>query len=276
MKLFLVGLISISSLISPAMAGTFPGIHPLQSDRFSVSAGGFFSDIDGHAFFDSSKREVGTDIDMQDDLGMDDSDTQPSFSALWRVSERSRLHAEYFEIGSGGAAVIDRKIDWGDLDFQAGVKVAGDMDLAILRAFYGYSLIKDQRKEFGVGIGLHYLDAEILLSGEATKDGESVGKAEAGFDDWAVLPNIGAFANYALSDKWLLIGRVDWISAAIDKYEGGLWNAEGAIQYQLFRNFGVGVAYRYVALDIEVDEDDRDWGADINFNGPMAFFTANF
>jgi putative cardiolipin synthase len=39
------------------------------------------------------------------------------------------------------------------------------------------------------------------------------------------LPNVGASYWRSLSPRWLLTGRVDWFSASIGDYSGGLWNA---------------------------------------------------
>lgn len=271
------GCIFSASLFSAtASAGTYAGIHPLQSDRFSFAIAGYFPEIDGAVWGDHDLTNEGTEIDMQGDVGMDDSDTLPAFMARWRFFEKSILQFEYFDINSAGGKTIGKTIEWEDLEFQVGAKVNGNLEMGVLRAFYGYSFIKDDKKEFGAGIGLHHLDVDISFRGDALINDTPVLSAERGIDEWAILPNIGAYGNYAFSDKWIVTGRVDWISAAIDKYEGGLWNVEGAIQYQAFRNFGVGAAYRYVALDIEVDEDDGDWGADVDFSGPMIFFTANF
>lgn len=269
-------MIIVGLYCSSVEAAPFSGIHPLQTDRFSFNLGGYLPELDGRIWADADKFDAGTHIDMQSDLGMDDSDSLPAMGFLWRFTDHSRLQVEYFEINSSGSKSLNRDIEWGDLDFSTGVIVESDMNLGILRAFYGYSFVKDDKKEFGAGVGLHYLDSDILLRGNATVNDVPLIDAEGRLDEWAVLPNIGAYGNYALSDKWLIIGRVDWISAAIDKYDGGLWNVEGAVQYQAFKNFGFGLAYRYVALDIEVDESGVEWGADVDFSGPMLFVTTNF
>lgn len=256
--------------LGTASAGPFSGIHPLQSDRFSVGLGGFFSDIDGQYELDDPDGDEGTDVDL------DDSSTLPSAAFNWRLANRTRIQAEYFNVGQDSTETLTEQIEWGDLDFEIGARVKTEMDMNIARAFFGYSFIKDQKKEFGAGVGLHYLDLDVSLKGDATIDGKPVLGVEDGFDDWAILPNVGAYANYAFSPKWLMLGRVDWVSADIGDYSGGLWNAEVAVQYQAFRNFGVGLAYRYLSFDLSAEKSDGDWDADIQYTGPLLFVTANF
>ena len=264
-----------STVWGAASAAPFNGIHPLQSDRFYVGLGGFYSDTDGQYTLDDPDGDGGTDVDLGD-LGITKSNTLPSAAFVWRLSNNHRIQAEYFSVGQSTKKTVTKQIEWGDLEFEAGASIKSDMGMDIARAFYGYSFLKDDKKEFGAGIGLHYLSLDTSLSGDATINDTPFIDAERGFDDWAILPNIGAYANYAFSPKWLISGRIDWISANIGDYEGGLWNTEAAIQYQAFNNFGIGVAYRYVAFDLTADKSDGDWKADLQYSGPLMFLTVNF
>ena len=59
-----------------ALAGSFDGIHPLQSDRFIFGIGAYSPEIDGNYYFDD-----GLSIDFQGDAGFDDHDTLPAAAA---------------------------------------------------------------------------------------------------------------------------------------------------------------------------------------------------
>ena len=264
-------------LVSTSYAGSFSGIHPLQSDRFALMGGLYWTNISSTASADKDGI-IGGDIDFQDDLGFDETDMQPTFQARWRISDRSRLEAEFLSVGQGNSSTLKHTIDWDGIEFDVGVKVKGNFDLDVGRLFYGYSFIKDDKKEFGAGLGLHYLGLDTSLSGEASIGGIPIGGGPVtrGIDEWAILPNVGIYGNYALSSKWLLSGRADWISANIQDYDGTLWNAQASIQYQMADHFGVGLAYRYLALDLEEDSSKRRWDIDIDYNGPILFITANF
>ena len=43
-----------------------------------------------------------------------------------------------------------------------------------------------------------------------------------------------------------------------------------------FDNFGLAVLYRYVDFETEKDQDILDWSANMTFDGPSVFVTANF
>ena len=258
-----------------AWGGTYSGMHPLQSDRLFFGAGGFFSDIDGNYQLDDPDGDNGTEVSLSD-LGLDDSETLPAVALVFRLSERHRLQGEYFNVGQDTRHTLDETIEWGDVDYSIGGKLDSSMDLDIARAFWGYSFVKDARKELGAGIGLHYMNLAVDLRGDGSVDGVPVFDFETGIDDWAILPNVGAYGNYAFSDKWIAIARVDWISASVGDYEGGLWNAEAALQYQAFAHFGIGVSYRYLSFDLSASKNRGDWEADLQYSGPTVFFTTNF
>ena len=262
--------------MASVQAGTFSGMHPLQTDRFIIGAGAYWMDISSDASLDKKGGLISGDVDFQDDLGFDDSDLQPALIAMWRITNHTRLEGEYFTVGQSNSSKLKETIEWDDVEYEVGAKVSANFDVDVGRLFFGYSFLKDDRKELGVGLGLHYLSIDAALKGEASVDGEPVGKVSHGIDDWAILPNLGIYGNYALSPKWLISARADWISANINDYDGTLWNAQAAIQYQLFDHFGLGLAYRYLSFDFEEDSSKRRWDIDVDYGGPILFFTANF
>jgi opacity protein-like surface antigen len=270
-----LGLVLLSSV---SFAGPFNGIHPLQSDRFTIGLGGYWPDVSGEFSIDDPDGGDGTDIDFQDDAGLDDNETLPAFGLVWRVSNNTRIQGEYFSLDQSGTKRVDRTLHIGDREFDVGASIATDMNIDIVRAFFGYSFVKNDTTELGAGLGLHYFDLDISVAGKADiEESADISAERSIIDDWAILPNIGGYANYAFSPKWIVGGRVDWISANINDFDGTLWNVEAHVQYQIFDHFGVGLAYRY--LDLELAEENRakgDWEAELEYSGPLLFFTANF
>lgn len=260
-----------------AFAGPFNGIHPLQSDRFSIAVGGFWPDISGYFEIDDPDGGDGTNVDFDDDVGLDDWEVLPAGSLIWRWSNNTRIQGEYFNVGQSDENVISRDLSIGDIEFEAGTSVKTDFDMDIARAFFGYSFVKNDAAELGAGVGLHYISLDLSVKGKAFLGDIPLLKAEKSIDDWAIVPNIGGYANYAFSPKWLVGTRVDWMSADVSDYDGTLWNVDAHVQYQMFDHFGVGLAYRYLKFELAAnDSKSGDWRTEIDYSGPMLFFTANF
>jgi len=272
MNIQLSAALGLALISSASLAGPFNGMHPLQSDRFTITLGIYAPETSGHFTIDDS-----ADIDT-DDTGLDDRVNMPAFAAVWRLSNNTRLQGEYFTIGNSGTQSITEVITIPplDLEFEVGAKLKSELELDIARVFYGYSFIKNERMELGAGLGLHYIDFDASVKGTAEIGGIEVLSAEIGENAWAILPNVGGYVNYAFTSKFLVGARVDWISANIDKWDGTLWNVEAMAQYQIFDNFGVGAAYRYLHMDLSSDDGVDSWSVDLDYTGPTIFFTANF
>lgn len=83
------------------------------------------------------------------------------------------------------------------------------------------------------------------------------------------LPNIGGWYNYSPAKNWLLHARVDWISANIGDYDGGLWNTNIGVGYQAWEHVGFDLSWQYFNLNLKVDKDDWTGGADMTYSGPV-------
>ena len=90
------------------------------------------------------------------------------------------------------------------------------------------------------------------------------------------LPNVGAWYNYSPARKWLLHGRVDWISASIGDYDGTLWNTSVGVNYQAFRHVGFDLIYQYFNLNLSVDTTDWRGEVDLRYSGPILGMTVNW
>lgn len=57
------------------------------------------------------------------------------------------------------------------------------------------------------------MSLDLSVKGNAYIGDTPVLGAERSIDEWGIVPNVGGYANYAFSPKWLVGARVDWISA---------------------------------------------------------------
>jgi opacity protein-like surface antigen len=258
----------------PAVATGLTGIHPVMNTRFQASGGAFFANADPSFRLDDGSDE-GTKIKMTD-LGIDDDVVVPVGSLRWRITDRWRLEGLYFGLDEKGSQVIDERIEWGDLDFAVGAQVDAKVKTDVWRALIGYSFVKNDRWELGAGLGIHWLNAEARLSGQASVDGEPVVEASEKADVSGPVPNIGFYGDYAFNERWLVQGRIDWFSANIDDYDGSLWRAGGSVVYQPFKHVNFGLGYEYLDIDVDIDKDDWDGEIDADYYGPTVFLGLTF
>jgi len=263
-----VGLLLGMTFCGFAAAQGTGGIHPALTDKWNFQLGAYRPKVETTAFLNSSAGARGTQLSFEDDLGFDDSKTVPAFLAAVRLGERWRIEFEYLSLSRDSSRAINKNINWGDRSYTIGTVVSSDFDSDIYRLSGGYSFIKTNQAELGVSLGLHLTDFSLSLSASG------VGGQKA--DALAPLPTIGLYGAYAIDSKWLVSGRLDYFSLNYGNYDGHLTNFTAGVDYRFTRNFGVGVAYRYIDYDVTVTKTSFNGGAEYKFSGPMLYVNASF
>ena len=106
----------------------------------------------------------GTLLDMQQDLGLDETVTLPIVGVQWRISKKHVLDLAYFELRRNGQYIIEKDIRWDEFVFPISLDVRSNFDTKTTRLAYRCSLISDATKEFSIGGGLHWTDIEAGIS----------------------------------------------------------------------------------------------------------------
>jgi hypothetical protein len=251
---------ALCAAMAPAAAQV--PLHPALEDRWSFGLGAFFPNTATQAQLTSNTTGLGTSIEFEDTFNMDRSKTVPVFYARWRINQRWRIDAEYFELNRSSERVIDREIRWGDRVFPINTSVASTFDFSDLRVSAGYSFYRRPDKELGVGLGLHMAWYDVSLRTPATT-GE-------GQDVLAPLPVLSIYGNFALTDRWAVGGRLDRFSLEYDKFSGGITQFALDLQYQPFKHVGFALGYRALVIRAEVEEARVTGKFRQVFNGPMA------
>ena len=257
MKKFFAFLLFASFMGSSAFAQENRDLHPWLTDKFSVDFGVYFPDreveigVDGSLAIDSEDR----DIDFDENFGLRKSDDLFALNFGWRFGEKWELGAQYFESDGQRQAVLQEDVEWGDFVFGEGTGVAAGLDFTLIRTFFGRNFDSADYHDFGVGIGLHYLEIGAFIEGNATVNGQPAGFRREAAKAAAPLPNIGAWYVRSLSDRWALRARLDWLSADVGDYDGTLINAAVGVNFKLFEHVGLGLSYNLFQLDVGVDDD---------------------
>jgi hypothetical protein len=245
--------------------------HPVISDNFNASIG-YMRSSNSFKFSADVSGDRGDDIDFDDAL--DVSDNSNLFNGLirWKFGSTRKwsIAAQYFSNDATGDAVLEEDIEWDGVTFRAGTNVGAGVKLAVTRLFLGRSVIKNEQHDFGLGVGIHDLDLSAYIEGEIRINDETTEFQRVEVGENQPLPNIGGWYNYSPAKKWLVHARVDWISANIGNYDGGLWNTNFGVGYQLWRNVGIDLSWQYFHLNLDVS-DEGEWvgGAEMTYSGPV-------
>lgn len=211
---------------------------------FELRLGAFSSSVDSTVQRASEDGGPGDEVDVEDVLGVPDRDTTGQIEAIMRFGFYHRLEAGYFQFGRESQTVLDRDITLGGETFTAGTEVRTTQDSQTFQFIYGYSLLRDAQKEFGLSAGLHYTSSETSIVSLST--GQVV---ELETD--VPLPTLGAFLGIALTDRWSLNGFVRLFALEFGSYEGSMTSASVRLEGLFGEHVTAGVGFNYFSTRLE-------------------------
>ena len=249
--------------------------HPFLSDQFNIDLGVFLSNSDFKIKVNGQSPDVDT-IDLNGDAKLSHSQNAGSINFRWRFGEKWSLWAQYWATDINSKATLKKDIVWRDVTFKAGSSASIGTKLNVSRIFFGREFSIGPQHEFGAGVGLHIAEFGASIAADAILDDGNVEFQKRKVNASVPLPNIGAWYMYSWSPKWIVQTRVDWLSLSLGDYSGGFWDIQAGVNYQLFRNIGIGLYYKAFLIDVDVDKDNWNGGMDISQAGPVLTFTGTW
>ena len=257
-------------LLSAALFGTLLASPVAWSEddptnsRFSIMVGGFWPDVDTTARADGDGGRVGTSIDFESDLGLDDRDALFTGGLSFRLAKRHYFDLLYFKLARNGVKTIDLEIDWKDQHFERQANIDSFFDTEVLRLSYGYAFVDNDRHRLLGQFGVHYTRVSAGLQPQTTQvQGVSV---EADTD--VPLPVFGLDYTFAITDKLLLNARAQLFRLEFEGIDGALDNLSLNLNYSFTPRIGAFIGYNYYSIDVDADADHWKGSFDFNYYGP--------
>lgn len=270
-------------LISSALALVYLSLSSTlhaqaASDRFWIEGGVYFPQVDSSVAVNSKVNAgVGTDIDMEDDLGFDDSATLAAIQAGWRISRKFSVVAEYFSLGRDTTHTTTRSITFDGATYPVSTSLTSEFKSDVYRLYLGYSFVRNDKADLGVALGLHATDFGVSLEGQGRVGGNAGATLQRRAQDFlAPMPTVGLYGSYEVMPRLTLGARADYLSLSVGDYDGELINLQAKVTYRVFENIGIGAAWRYVDYRVDVDKDRYAGRFEYEFNGPSLFLQAGF
>ena len=248
--------------------------NPLMEDRFVIEVG---------VFIPSKSLKVGADgsspngeIDFSERFNLTDNEATVFFFFEWEFSKKWKFMAETFQTNSANRRTLDRDLEFGDFTIDKGTFARGGIEFDLYRIFFGRRVLDRENYRLGVGLGVHAVNLGAFIEGELRSSEGDVSFRTARVSSLIPLPNIGTWLLWSPHSKWLFGGRLDWFGLSIDEYSGGLWNIAPQVRFQIIENLGVGLDYRWLLLDANVDQSNWKGSFNMDFTGPLLTIHGNF
>lgn len=222
----------------------------LEKDRFNFNFGSFNVNFDSTARI--SGDSLGTRLDFEDVLGLNNTDTVLRVLATYRVSERSTVLLGYVNLDRDGENRIDRDIIIDDTLYPAGTRLDSTFDYRSLKFAYTHSIWQTSGYDIGLSAGLLVFDydLEVKAEGNALDD--------EGDDATSPFPMLGLRGSWQLQPSLFLRAHYEYFAVDDGDIEGDLEDYMVALEYRFAEAWGAGLGYNYQRLDVEnVDSNDE-------------------
>ena len=265
-RIALLSVVMCLAAIRPPDARAQP---PEDRERGSIMVGFFVTDRESSTRLDSDSG-AGTEIDMEDDLGLESSTSVARLGGYYWVGRRHRIDAAYFDLSRSAAIPIQETIHFGDETFVINTVVETEADLSIIKADYTFAAVARDRGWLGVTAGLYVAQTGFSLS-ERT-----LGRAESE-DLTAPLPVFGLRGDFAVGERITLRGAAQLFAFETEDVDGHFSDFYFGADYGFGERMAVGVAYNRVSMNIGATEDRGfngriDWG----YDGVLLYFKYDF
>ena len=247
--------------------------HPFQDRKFWVDVGIFYPEQSVTLTVDSDILGENLPISFEGDLDLSERNGLPDIELGWRFGEKWSVSLQYFETERTIRRTLDEEIEWDDVVYEIGIDVRTGTGASVTRLAFERLMFANDRHQLKLALGAHVLGLDAFIEGQARLDDLSTEFRREEADTTAPLPNIGATYLFSPNDRWAFYINADWFGAEIDQYSGELIDTFAGVNFRAFKNFGIGLEYRYLQLDGKIDEDDWTGRIDSHYRGPAIYFS---
>lgn len=244
-------------------------------DTFKIRAGGYLVSHNETTVSATTDALVGAKINLQDDLGMDTKTDTFRLDGHYRFNDYHKIEFSYYRIHTDSTNTIDEDLEWDGKVYQTGATISSMLNMDIYKVNYAYSFYHSKEVELSLGAGLHMMDIETGLQGNATIDTNPESYVDGNVEFLAPLPVIGFRVDYAVNPRFHIAGAIDYFGIEIDKYSGSFTDVLITAEYQAFDNFGVGAGLNVTSLDAEVD-DGTEYELNQHTSGFLVYLSYNY
>lgn len=246
-----------------AQADAAPPNHLYDKWQFSGAATWVF--LGSNARVDPEDGGEGSEIDLEDDLGLDKSEFQGRLSVRWRPGRRHELEAGYQFIRRNNTRTLQDTIVFADTSFPAGfrAKTKFNSDNAFLT--YRFAVMAKENSQLGLalGVGALFLGASIDGDGEIGPDSVHVKES---FDQIAPIGSVGLYGRFRFADKWHVNADARAIGITIDRFDISVLEGGLSTQYFFSPKWGAELGWSYSGVEVEATSESGERSAKIEYD----------
>ncbi|MCP4649805.1 MAG: hypothetical protein GY853_06975 [PVC group bacterium] len=210
---------------------------------------------------------LGSKININDDLGIDDSETIPSLKASVDLPLFPEVIVSYFTIDGSGSKNITKALSFKGINYTAATNVTSSYDITHFEGLLAWSFLNQDFTKLGVVLGVKYFEVETSLKDNTT----GITKKE---DVAGPVPVVGIIGAVGLPGNVKLETLARGVVLEVGDVDAALFDVDLGLHYDFNKFFRASLGYRYFSIDAE-DSKENDT-VDVKFTGPYIGLTGSF
>jgi hypothetical protein len=249
-------------------------------DRWQLSGSTALVLMNTKLRIDARDGTVGTELDLEDDLGFSPTKVEPRIALRWRPGRRHEIEAGYLFARRSSEATLDRTITVGDTIFDANADVQGLYDSDYASLTYRFAFNAEEGRQLGVGLGLgaYLLDFGVDALATATAEGEER-SVDYSSEKSFIGPTgtLGLYGRFRVGESWYIEADARALYASIDRFEATVLDANGAARWYVSSKIALEAGYALSFIDVDVGPPtDGDGIINLDTSAKLQFSQQNF
>ncbi len=240
------------------------------SPKLYLSMGYYFPSMTTRVRFDSDIG-LGTEINFEDDLKLEQSLNVFRIDGLLLLSKRSQLNLTFTRMARSNSLTLEKDIEFNDTIFYAGASANIKFDVNYFGATWRYSFFSERNWNAGLSFGLRAVRFNMGMS--ASLNNRSYAESEK-FIAPAIL--LGVHGAGYMRPRLLARYSLEYFYLDVSDIKINVLETNVSLQYFIFKQVGLGIAYSSNAYQIRnLPLSDKFTGRVIfGFGGFNLFLTA--
>ncbi len=210
---------------------------------------------------------------FEKDLGFNSAQLTFLANFQWRVSRRSRINLNYYNIPRKSTHTIQKDITFNGIVYPVSASINSYFNTTIYQVSYGYAILAKPKYELGVLIGTHLVGGEVGISLN-NPNGSISGQSDFGFT--APVPDLGIWGGYAFSDRLALNLDFTYLAVSAGDVSGRILSYNLLFMYRAAKKLDVSLGYSGLNFGLDIYKTNVDGHLKWGYNGPSLGVTYSF
>lgn len=222
-------------------------------DTFSARIGGYITTFDTEVRADGTTAR-GTPIDLEADLGLDNSAAIGYVGVTWRPWEHHEFGLTYYQYDADNTRAVSRDFTFQDTTYTTNSVISTDVGIDGYELYYTWWAASNERWALGPRIGLVWYRMNMTVSLLVDANGNNFGGSRRE-DVEANLPSpaIGGSWRWVPAPEWRISADAGYFAANVDNVDADVVYGRLGVEWFPWERSGFSLDYTISKINADAD-----------------------